>query len=368
MKKSLLSLLLLTGALSVSTLASCGETSSSVSSTGNTTSSSTSSSSSSSSSSTSVDADTISEGTWDADAKVATGTYQYAAYGNKYGVKVSLKIDTATNKITEATFEDSSEGAHNLTPSWGQSDAAWPAGGKEQQEAYDALKGNLDAYEGYNVWVAKGLTDGITEESSKDSFLQIVTGATQTNGRFAKAVNLAVTSYIETAGVKTLGEIGYDTSYLPADLGSYKKYTGEASYKSQWGTGGYGSVVTIYVDSDNKIQYVQVEEPTTEGYHNITPSWNADNHVDPVDAAATALTYYRSGKLLTEALKGQAVADVQKALSTLPELTANGDNVDTVGENTPASYQVVTNATQTNARNASALKKAVEQAVTAAAK
>lgn len=366
MKKSLLSLLLLTGALSVSTLASCGETSSSVSSTGNTTSSSTSSSSSSS---TSADADEISEGSWDADAKVATGTYQYVAWGNKYGVKVSLKIDTATNKITEATFEDSSEGAHNLTPSWGQSDAEWPAGGKEQQEAYDALKGNLDAYEGYNVWVAKGLTEGVDENTSKtENTMQIVAGATQTNGRFSKAVNLAVTSYIETAKVTKLGEIGYDTSYLPADLGSYKTYTGEASYKSQWGTGGYGSVVTIYVDSDNKIQYVQVKEPTTEGYHNITPSWDADNKVDPIDAAATALTYYRSGKLLTEALKGQAVKDVQQALSTLPELTANGDNVTTVGEKTPTAYQVVTNATQTNGRNATALKKAVEQAVTAATK
>lgn len=363
MKKSLLSLLLLTGALSVSTLASCGETSSSVSSTGNTTSSSTSSSSSSSSSSTSVNADEISEGTWDADAKVATGTYQYVNWGSKYGVKVSLKIDTATNKITEATFEDSSEDAHNMTPS-----DVWS--GHDQQHAdYEALAGNLDAYEGYNVWVAKAITEGVTwEESTKGDSLQIVAGATQTNGRFAKAVNLAVTSYIETAKVTKLGEIGYDTSYLPADLGSYKKYTGEASYKSQWGTGGYGSVVTIYVDSDNKIQYVQVEEPTTEGYHNMTPSWDADNKVDPVDAAATALSYYRSGKLLTEVLKGQAVKDVQKALSTLPELTANGDNVTTVGENTPTAYQVVTNATQTNGRNATALKKAVEQAVTAAAK
>ncbi len=362
MKKSLLSLLLLTGALSVSTLASCGETSSSVSSTGNTTSSSTSSSSSSSSSSTSVNADEISEGKWDADAKVATGTYQYVEWGNKYGVKVSLNIDTATNIITKATFEDSSEGAHNMTPS-----DVWKD--HEQQHAdYEALAGNLAAYTNLNVWVAKGLTDGITEASSKDSFLQIVAGATQTNGRFAKAVNLAVTSYIETAKVTTLGEIGYDTSYLPKDLGSYKKYTGEASYKSQWGTGGYGSVVSIYLDNDNKIQYVQVEEPTTEGYHNMTPSWNADNKVDPVDAAATALSYYRSGKLLTEVLKGQAVTDVQKALSTLPELTANGDNVTTVGENTPTAYQVVTNATQTNGRNATALKKAVEQAVTAAAK
>lgn len=362
MKKSLLSLLLLTGALSVSTLASCGETSSSVSSTGNTTSSSTSSSSSSSSSSTSANADAISEGTWDADAKVATGTYQYAAYGNKYGVKVLLTIDTTTNIITQATFKDSSEGAHNLTPSWGE------GAGSAQKEDYDALNGNLAAYTNLNVWVAKGLTDGITEDSSKDSFLQIVAGATQTNGRFAKAVNLAVTSYIETAKVTKLGEIGYDTSYLPKDLGSYKKYTGEASYASQWGSGGYGSVVTVYVDSDNKIQYVQVEEPTTEGYHNMTPSWTADNKKDPVDAAATALSYYRSGKLLTEVLKGQAVADVQKALATLPELTANGDNVTTVGENTPTAYQVVTNATQTNGRNATALKKAVEQAVKAAAK
>lgn len=362
MKKSLLSLLLLTGALSVSTLASCGETSSSVSSTGNTTSSSTSSSSSSSSSSTSVDADAISEGTWDADAKVATGTYQYASWGNKYGVKVSLTIDTDTNIITKASFEDSSEGAHNMTPS-----NVWT--GHDQQHAdYEALAGNLAAYTNLNVWVAKGLTDGITETSSKDSFLQIVAGATQTNGRFAKAVNLAVTSYIETAKVTKLGEIGYDTSYLPADLGSYKKYTGEASYASQWGSGGYGSVVTVYVDSENKIQYVQVEEPTTEGYHNMTPSWTADNKKDPVNAAATALSYYRSGKLLTEVLKGQAVTDVQKALANLPELTANGDNVTTVGENTPTAYQVVTNATQTNGRNATALKKAVDQAVKAAAK
>ena len=68
------------------------------------------------------------------------------------------------------------------------------------------------------------------------------------------------------------------------------------------------------------------------------------------------------------AIWNEAVTEVQKALSTLPELAANGDNVTTVGENAPTAYQVVTNATQTNGRNATALKKAVEEAVKAAAK
>lgn len=348
MKKSLLSLLLLTGALSVSTLASCGETSSSVSSTGNTTSSSTSSSSSSSSSSTSVDADAISEGTWDADAKVATGTYQYASWGNKYGVKVSLTIDTDTNIITKASFEDSSEGAHNMTPSdvWKDHD--------QQHADYEALAGNLAAYTNLNVWVAKGLTDGITENSSKDSFLQIVAGATQTNGRFAKAVNLAVTSYIETAKVNKFGTVGIDTSYLPEDVGTaYTAYTGSVSYESHGNT--YASEVTIYVDADGLIQYAKISEP--EGSTNLTHSWTGN--------AQTAVSFYNSGKTLTEVVKGQTVASIQEALKDMVKFDAEYSNANEVGNSLKDAYKIVTSATQTNARNATALLNALEKAAAA---
>ena len=360
MKKSLLSLLLLTGALSVSTLASCGETSSSVSSTGNTTSSSTSSSSSSSSSSTSVDADAISEGTWDADAKVATGTYQYSSWGNKYGVKVSLTIDTETNIITKASFEDSSEGAHNMTPS-----DVWKD--HEQQHAdYEALAGNLAAYTNLNVWVAKGLTEGITENSSKDSFLQIVAGATQTNGRFAKAVNLAVTSYIETAKVTTFGTIGIDSNYIPENTEGLTQYSGEVSYEEWKNT--YASKVTIYVDAESKIQYAKIEEPA--GSHNLTPSWNGNHGTDYVPTAEqkaeTAVAYYNSGKTLTDVLKGQSVTAIKEALAAVPTTAASGSEVEGVGEALNSSYKIVTAATQTNGRNVIALKNAVEQAVIAA--